>query len=63
MEETKLQETIESPKACGCEGGSCAHESEEPTTPAAWNEEVALAFLVALTPLAVLTFFGQIGLL
>lgn len=68
MEETKLQgETIESPRACGCQGDSCPHETEEEgmqtPAPSAWNEEVALAFLVALTPLAVLTFFGQIGLL
>ena len=27
------------------------------------NEEMAFAFLLALTPLAVLTFFGQAGLL
>jgi hypothetical protein len=26
-------------------------------------EEIALAFLLALTPLAVLTFFGQVGLI
>lgn len=61
MEQT-LQETIESPKACGCEGKDpCEHDAAREM--AAWNDEVALAFLVALTPLAVLTLFGQIGLL
>ena len=53
--------------ACGCEGENCAHQ-EETTQASVWTkhhgtEEIALAFLLALTPLTVLTFFGQVGLL
>lgn len=55
--------------SCGCDGGSCTHQEEssdglmETLTKHRGSEEVALAFLLALTPLAVLTFFGQIGLI
>jgi hypothetical protein len=45
---------------CGCGEGSCNHGS---WTKHRGNEEMALAFLLALTPLVVLTFFGQVGLL
>lgn len=41
----------------GCE--NCAKAAEEATQ----NEEVSLAFLLALVPVISLTFFGQIGLL
>jgi hypothetical protein len=49
-----------------CEGDSCGHDShvqENTWTKHRGSEEVALAFLLALTPLVVLTFFGQVGLL
>ena len=55
---------MESPKVCGCDGSSCPHEAEETKSAFESNhEEMALAFLVALTPLAVFTLLGQIGLL
>ncbi len=43
----------------------CKNETEEVTISGIENarEEMALAFLVALTPLAVFTLLGQIGLL
>lgn len=55
-----------------CTGEGCSHEShaDEPTsepTPSSTttmgNEEMALAFLLAIVPLVVLTFFGQVGLI
>ena len=55
--------------SCECENGSCTHQ-EAPQesimshlTKHRGSEEMAFAFLLALTPLAVLTFFGQVGLL
>lgn len=55
--------------SCECENGSCTHQ-EAPQesvmshlTKHRGSEEIAFAFLLALTPLAVLTFFGQAGLL
>jgi hypothetical protein len=66
-----INDTVE--KSCGCEDGtSCAHTEEAPkaeslmetlTKQRGVDGEVALAFLLALTPLVVLTFFGQIGLI
>ena len=38
---------------------TCAHTAKV----ASENEEVAMAFLLALVPVITLTFFGQIGLL
>ena len=66
----------EDKKMCGCNVGdeSCTHEtspleetpSVESTTPVEQGnapEEMLFALLLALTPLAVFTLFGQIGLL
>ncbi len=53
-------------KACGCDGGSCMHQEESIAgfmTKHRGSREMEFAFLLALTPLAVLTFFGQVGLL
>jgi hypothetical protein len=54
-------------QACGCEGESCSHKEETKEaglmTKHRGNDELAFALLLALTPLAVLTFFGQVGLL
>jgi hypothetical protein len=47
-----------------CDGPECNHD--EPKTvaaPTAQNEELALAFLVALTPLVAFSFLAQVGLL
>lgn len=41
----------------GCE--NCAKVAEE----ASQNEELSMAFLLALVPVITLTFFGQVGLL
>ena len=54
-------------EVCECEGGDCAHK-EVTQEKSAWtkhrgSEEIAFAFLLALTPLVVLTFFGQVGLI
>ncbi len=38
---------------------TCAHAAKT----AGENEEVAMAFLLALLPVITLTFFGQVGLL
>lgn len=53
-----------------CTGDNCPHEShaDEPTSEPTSstnvpNEEMALAFLLAIVPLVVLTFFGQVGLI
>ncbi len=48
-------ETVESQESCT----TCAHTAKV----ASENEEVAMAFLLALMPVITLTFFGQIGLL
>lgn len=48
-------ETVESQGGCT----TCAHTAKV----ASENEEVAMAFLLALMPVITLTFFGQIGLL
>lgn len=48
-------ETAESQTDCP----TCAHTAKV----ASDNEEVAMAFLLALMPVISLTFFGQIGLL
>ncbi len=54
MSEVKT-ETIESQESCP----TCAHTAKV----ARDNEEVAMAFLLALVPVITLTFFGQVGLL
>lgn len=54
MEEVKM-ETVESQGDCP----TCAKVVHE----AKANEEVSMAFLLALMPVIALTFFGQIGLL
>jgi nitrate reductase NapE component len=53
MEEVKM-ETTESHSCTTC--AKVAEESSQ-------NEEVAMAFLLALVPVISLTFLGQIGLL
>ncbi|MBP5993661.1 MAG: hypothetical protein KA731_02010 [Candidatus Moranbacteria bacterium] len=44
------------------EGDACPHCAKH-AQEAAENHESSLAFLLALMPLIVLTFFGQVGLL
>lgn len=53
-----------------CTGDNCPHESHadepmpsEPTSSTMGSDEMALAFLLAIVPLVVLTFFGQVGLI
>jgi len=60
-----MEEIIESPQSvCQCEAEKpCEHNPEVKTSATQYNEDAALAFLVALTPLAVFTLLGQIGLL
>lgn len=58
MEET----TPESPAVAEEGSASCPHCLKAAET-ATRNDELALAFLLALTPLMVLTLFGQVGLL
>lgn len=48
-------ETVESGESCT----TCAKVAQESKA----NEEVSMAFLLALMPVITLTFFGQIGLL
>ncbi|MDD5083969.1 MAG: hypothetical protein PHT88_03490 [Candidatus Moranbacteria bacterium] len=54
-------------ESCTCEGDTCPHQEETQETgfmtKYRGSEEIALAFLLALTPLVVLTFFGQVGLI
>lgn len=45
------------PTGAGCP--SCEKAAED----AAKNEEISMAFLLALVPVISLTFFGQVGLL
>ncbi len=50
-------------------GTTCTHEEgcrctqQEVASPEGPHEEIQLAFLLALMPLVVLTFFGQVGLI
>ena len=65
---TEEIKNVTSAEACGCDEGSCTHAKAEEGVVASLtkhrgSEEIAFAFLLALTPLAVLTFFGQVGLL
>ncbi len=56
----------ESGTACTHEGGcNCEAPTDETSAPQGQEgkEEIALAFLLALMPLVVLTFFGQVGLI
>lgn len=52
--EPMKEETVESPVCTTCQ--TAAVETRK-------NEEVAMAFLLALLPVITLTFFGQVGLL
>ena len=45
-----------------CAGGSCPN-CEQAAAEASKNEEMSMAFLLALLPVITLTFFGQVGLL
>jgi hypothetical protein len=58
---------VVSDKSCGCgEDCSCSTETKQSLlshlTKDRGNEEIAFAFLLALTPLLTLSLFGQIGL-
>ncbi|HLC95480.1 MAG TPA: hypothetical protein VJH89_03245 [Patescibacteria group bacterium] len=55
METTGTDSTCSSGEACP----NCVKREEEATQ----NEEMSMAFLLALVPVISLTFFGQIGLL
>lgn len=55
MEDVTMETTVESQESCP----TCAKVAHE----AKANEEISLAFLLALVPMITLTFFGQIGLL
>lgn len=60
--EQEMREGGEGTKVCGHEGEcKCGAPVEESTQ--GRNEEIQLAFLLALMPLVVLTFFGQVGLI
>lgn len=49
---------------CTHEGGcNCGTPTEGESPKEMHNEEISLAFLLALMPLVVLTFFGQVGLI
>ncbi len=49
---------------CNHEGGcNCEAPAKEASVATEAREEIALAFLLALMPLVVLTFFGQVGLI
>ena len=66
MEEHFVEEHQEDCGPNGCEHATLEEssaETEESAFDYAHEEQVALAFLLALTPLVVLTFFGQVGLL
>lgn len=55
-----MEPKMETTDACGAGGcDKCAQVAQE----AAKNEELSLAFLLALVPVISLTFFGQMGLL
>lgn len=45
-----------------CDTGTCP-TCEKAAKEAAANEEMGMAFLLALLPVITLTFFGQVGLL
>lgn len=45
-----------------CSTGTCP-SCEQAAQEAARSEEMGMAFLLALTPIITLTFFGQVGLL
>lgn len=51
--------TMETPVSQDGSCTTCAHTAKK----ASENEEVAMAFLLALLPVITLTFFGQVGLL
>ncbi len=53
----------ETPKCTHEDGCNCEVPTEEPKQEGSGREEIALAFLLALMPLVVLTFFGQVGLI
>ena len=59
----EMKEGTEGP-ACNHEGGcNCETPTSETPSSQGEREEIALAFLLALMPLVVLTFFGQVGLI
>lgn len=59
MGEIQMETGADTTCPTGAECPSCAKTAQE----AAQNEEISLAFLLALVPVISLTFFGQIGLL
>jgi len=63
----EMREEVEGAEDPACShGGDCKCESPKDETPSPQGgegEEIALAFLLALMPLVVLTFFGQVGLI
>ncbi|MBI2439461.1 MAG: hypothetical protein HYV45_02585 [Candidatus Moranbacteria bacterium] len=60
MEPVKMEEDTTSPSSCS--SGQCP-ECEKSAQEARENEEMSMAFLLALMPVISLTFFGQVGLL
>ncbi len=71
LSDTSPTSATSSTDACECECEACVHKvvvqdetaSQDFMTKTRGSEEIALAFLLALTPLVVLTFFGQVGLI
>lgn len=59
MTEIRTEETQVGSDCSGPSCPSCAKAAED----AAKNEEMGLAFLLAMLPVITLTFFGQVGLL
>lgn len=59
MEDIKIEQVGSDTHGAGEGCTNCAKVATE----AAKNEEIGLAFLLALVPVISLTFFGQVGLL
>lgn len=57
-----MEPTMETQSTDACSTGTCA-KCAQAAQEAAKNEELSMAFLLALVPIISLTFFGQLGLL
>ncbi len=59
--DNEMREGVEKP--CEHEDACSCSTPDEGKSEGGSNEEISLAFLLALMPLVVLTFFGQVGLI
>lgn len=57
-----MEPLMETPATDTCSSGGC-EKCAQVAQESAKNEEMSLAFLLALVPVISLTFFGQMGLL